>query len=253
MDHSTGPRRRAPETREAALARAANYYICPNGSRRPFVAFGAPVNLHGDRLLREGDQDPLQDAAAPVSGSHSNARRGRYRRGRCSTANGRGLRSPARPCQGGVSPSFLDAAAGRPQQATRGWSPRRALVRGSGSALRVSPAAASPPLGMECSTNELTAAFCGCGSEAGGDRAPVYYSSSQSGAGACEEPLGTPPSVCQRERCPASRVWRNGWRIGVGSRHGHPHNCDRRSRHRRRHRRDPVRSLITLPLAVSEE
>ena len=43
MDHSTGPRRRAPETREAALARAANEYICPNGSRRPFVAFGAPV------------------------------------------------------------------------------------------------------------------------------------------------------------------------------------------------------------------
>ena len=43
MDHSTGPRRRAPETREAALARAANDYICPNGSRRPLVAFGAPV------------------------------------------------------------------------------------------------------------------------------------------------------------------------------------------------------------------
>jgi hypothetical protein len=43
MDHSTGPHRRAPETREAALARAANDYICPNGSRRPFVAFGAPV------------------------------------------------------------------------------------------------------------------------------------------------------------------------------------------------------------------
>ena len=43
MDHSTGPRRRAPETREAALARAANDYICPTGSRRPLVAFGAPV------------------------------------------------------------------------------------------------------------------------------------------------------------------------------------------------------------------
>jgi hypothetical protein len=43
VDHFTGPRRRAPETREAALARAANDYICPNGSRRPLVAFGAPV------------------------------------------------------------------------------------------------------------------------------------------------------------------------------------------------------------------
>ena len=43
MDNSTGPRRREPETREAALARAAHDYICPNGSRRPFVAFGAPV------------------------------------------------------------------------------------------------------------------------------------------------------------------------------------------------------------------
>jgi hypothetical protein len=31
---------------------------------------------------------------------------------------------------------------------------------------------------MECSTNELIAAFCGCRREAGGDRAPVYYSSS---------------------------------------------------------------------------
>src|SRR4051812_15649573 len=30
---------------------------------------------------------------------------------------------------------------------------------------------------MECSTNELTAAFCGCRSEAGGDRAPVTTSS----------------------------------------------------------------------------
>jgi hypothetical protein len=62
-----------------------------------------------------------------------------------------------------------------------------------------------------------------------------------------------PQSVCQRERCPAGRVWRNGSRNGVGSRHGHPHYCDRRSRHRRRHRRDLVRSLITFPLAVSEE
>jgi hypothetical protein len=76
---------------------------------------------------------------------------------------------------------------------------------------------------------------------------------SSSGARAREEPLGTPPSVCQRERCPARRVWRNGWRNGVGSRHGHSHDRARRSRYRSRHRRDPVRSLITLPLAVSEE
>jgi hypothetical protein len=62
-----------------------------------------------------------------------------------------------------------------------------------------------------------------------------------------------PQSACQRERCRAGRVWRNGSRNGVGSRHGHPHYCDRRSRHRSRHRRDPVRSLITFPLAVSEE
>jgi hypothetical protein len=62
-----------------------------------------------------------------------------------------------------------------------------------------------------------------------------------------------PQSVCRRERCPAGRVWRNGSRNGVGSRHGHPHYCDRRSRHRSRHRRDPSGALITLPLAVSEE
>jgi hypothetical protein len=34
------------------------------------------------------------------------------------------------------------------------------------------------PQRMEGSTNELTAAFCGCRSEAGGDRAPAHYSSS---------------------------------------------------------------------------
>jgi hypothetical protein len=94
--------------------------------------------------------------------------------------------------------------------------------------------------------------FHRCSSEEGVDGAPADAWSSSG-----REPARTrsrrPQSACQRERCRAGRVWRNGSRNGVGSRHGHPHYCDRRSRHRSRHRRDPVRSLITFPLAVSEE
>jgi hypothetical protein len=53
-------------------------------------------------------------------------------------------------------------------------------VSGTGEGDSVTGAAvdAAMPQCMEGSTNELAAAFRGCRSEAGGDRAPVHYSSS---------------------------------------------------------------------------
>jgi hypothetical protein len=90
------------------------------------------------------------------------------------------------PCQLAASPDQLAGPLGRRQESTQPpFVPRPPALLPPGDRSSGLKAAGvrcrSAELHVECSTNELTAAFCGCRSEAGGDRAPVYYSSSSNG------------------------------------------------------------------------
>ena len=186
----------------------------------------------GSRALCESARDPGRSRTGPPSASASPTKASRARRCRRPAARRRidTPESSSTPISGSPSRDFCS------------------------STMRASPRApGSQPLRTSWERPRRVARTLAPSERGGSGQRASRSARWSSRARACEAPLETPQSVCQRERCPAGRVWRNGSRNGVGSRHGHPHNRDRRSRRRSRHRRDPVRSVITFPLAVSEE